>query len=179
MKPWKDKRVFSLAMIAVFIIFIFIWGTISLGHGKEETQQPAQSKPRATASGAEVDLQALTNQLLNDVQYETTLELIDSSLASGIVDLQKDSTMELYMGEGTCADELLVVRSANEDAAAKDQTAVEEHLKDMKQSFKDYIPEQADKIEQAVIVRCGCYVVACVTSDTEHAQDMIVEAFQQ
>ncbi len=180
MKLWEDKRAASLAVIAVFILFIFIWGTVSMGRGtKTGKQQTAQEKPQATASGAQVDIQELTNQLLNDVEYETTLELMDSSLADGMVNIEKDSKMELYMGEGTCADELLVVKAGSEESAEKNQTAVEEHLKDMKQSFEDYIPEQADKIGRAVIIRCGVYVVACVTADRERAQDLIVEAFQQ
>ncbi|MDO4167721.1 MAG: DUF4358 domain-containing protein [Eubacteriales bacterium] len=182
MKLWEDKRAVSLAVIAVFILFIFIWGTVSTGRGttgSTKSKQTAQEEPQATASGAEVDIQELTNQLLNDVKYETTLELMDSSLADGMVNIEKGSTMELYMGEGTCADELVVVRATDEESAKKNQTAVEKHLKDMKQSFEDYIPEQADKIGRAVIVRCGVYVVACVTSDGKHAQDMIVEAFQQ
>ena len=93
--------------------------------------------------------------------------------------MSKNAEMELYMGEGTYADELLVIRSGSAEDAKKDQTAVETHLKEMKQSFEDYIPEQADKITQAVIIRCGCYVIACVTLDAKQAQEMIVEAFQQ
>ncbi len=180
MKRWNDKRWLGLSMMAVFILFIFVWGTVSVGRGASQKQQSAkQPEPMATASGAAVDIQKLTNQLLEKVKYETTLELIDSSLSRGMVDLVDDSVMELYMGEGTSADELLVIQSTSETNAKKDQAAVEKYLKEMKQSFEDYIPEQADKVGQAVIVRCGCYVLACVSSDAERAQEMIVEAFQQ
>lgn len=180
MKLWNDKRLTCLSLTAVFILFIFIWGTVLLGRGVHmDAAQSVPSEPKPTASGAEVDIQALTNQLLNKVKYETTLELMDSSLAGDMVDIADSSVMELYIGEGTSADELLIIRSATEADAKKDQSAVEQHLKEMKKSFADYIPEQADKVGRAVIVRCGCYVLACVSSDAEHAQDMIVEAFQQ
>ena len=96
-----------------------------------------------------------------------------------MVDIADNSVMELYIGEGTSADELLVIQSMSEADAKQDQSAVEDHLKEMKKSFENYLPEQADKVGQAVIVRCGCYVLACVSSDAKHAQDMIVEAFQQ
>lgn len=181
MKRWNDdKRWLGLSCMTVFILFIYVWGTVSVGRGARQNEQSAKPpEPMATASGAAVDIQKLTNQLLEEVKYETTLELIDSSLSRGMVDLAEDSVMELYMGEGTSADELLVIQSSSEANAKKDQAAVEKYLKEMKQSFEDYIPEQADKVGQAVIVRCGCYVLACVSSDAERAQEMIVEAFQQ
>lgn len=180
MERWNDKRWLGLSIMTVFILFIFVWGTVSVGRGASRQQQSAkQPEPMATASGTAVDIQKLTNRLLEKVKYETTLELIDSSLSRGMVDLEEDSVMELYMGEGTSADELLVIQSTSEANAKKDQAAVEKYLKEMKQSFEDYIPEQADKVGQAVIVRCGCYVLACVSSDAERAQEMIVEAFQQ
>ncbi len=179
---WKDDRRFpALIGIAVFIAFIFIWGTFSLMQLKPaaDDDRTGSTEPQVTASGARVDMQALTERLLHEVKYETELELIDSSLAGGMLDLSGNSSLAMYMGEGTSADELIVIRSASDADAQKDQTAVENYLKEMKQSFKDYIPEQADKISQAVIIRCGCYVIACVTSDAKHAQDIIVEAFQQ
>lgn len=177
----KDKRFPVLVGIAVFIVFIFIWGTVSLRQQKSaaRTNRSEAVEPQVTASGSDVDIQALTDALLNEIEYETKLKLIDESLASGMLNLSKNAEMELYMGEGTYADELLVIRSGSAEDAKKDQTAVETHLKEMKQSFEDYIPEQADKITQAVIIRCGCYVIACVTLDAEQAQEMIVEAFQQ
>lgn len=177
----KDKRFPALAGIAVFIAFIFIWGTISLSKQKPVTQANSNeaAMPQITASGSEVDIQALTDDLLNEIEYETKLKLIDESLANGMLNLSKNAEMELYMGEGTFSDELLVIQSGSAEDAKKDQTAVETHLKEMKQSFEDYIPEQADKITQAVIIRCGCYVIACVTLDAEQAQKIIVEAFQQ
>lgn len=103
---------------------------------------------------------------------------MDDSVVEGIVSLQKDSKAALYMGEGTYSDEVLVVTASSEEKAKKDQGAVEQHLKEMKHSFEDYIPKQADKIENAVIIRCGKYVVACVTDDYETAQNKIVDAFE-
>lgn len=182
MKLWNDKRWMGLSVFTVFLLFVFVWGTVSMGQGashSKNAQPEEQPEPKVTASGAAVDIGELTGRLLNEVEYETTLELMDSTLSSSMVDIADNSVMELYIGEGTSADELLVIQSMSEADAKQDQSAVEDHLKEMKKSFENYLPEQADKVGQAVIVRCGCYVLACVSSDAKHAQDMIVEAFQQ
>lgn len=182
MKPWNDKRWMGLSVFTVFLLFVFVWGTVSIGKGasrSQNAQSVKQPEPKVTASGTAVDIGELTGRLLNEVEYETTLELMDSAVASSMVDIADSSVMELYMGEGTSSDELLIIQSMSESNAKQDQSAVEKHLKEMKKSFENYLPEQADKVGQAVIVRCGCYVLACVSSDAKHAQAMIVEAFQQ
>lgn len=185
MEQLREKRVGILAAMAVFILCIFVWGTLNWQRAVPTSQgvtdrktETEPEKPQQTASGKVVDIAQLIDKLLQDVKYDTDLEILDDSVASGMVTLQKKSKIKLYMGEGTCSDELLVVTATNEAMATKDQKAVEQHLMEMKKSFEGYIPEQAAKIEDAVIIRCGCYVVACVTSDAEKAKEIIVGAFQ-
>ncbi len=175
--------------MAVFVVGIFVWGICNIQQTthaqtkqtakpdvKDDEKKDSAAKKETTA--ANIDIDALAQDLLNNVKYETTLSKIDDSVAQGMVACQQDSVMQLYMGDGTSSDELLVVTASGDEMAEKDQAAVEQHLKEMKQSFQDYIPEQAAKIEQAVIVRCGKYVVACVTSDADNAKEKIVKAFQ-
>ena len=77
------------------------------------------------------------------------------------------------MGNGTYADSLIVMTAANESDAETDQKNVESYLEEMKKQFNDYIPEEVKKIENAVKVRCGCYVIVCITSDTDTAKKTI------
>ena len=124
MKPWNDKRWMGLSVFTVFLLFIFVWGTVSIGQGASRdigAQSEEQPEPKVTASGTTVDIGELTERLLNEVEYETTLELMDSALSSDMVDIADNSVMELYMGEGTSADELLVIRSVSEADAKQDQ----------------------------------------------------------
>ena len=159
-----------LTAMAIFIAAVFIWGIVQWQ--ATGVKEPAVQKALATqkkvnnVSDKKVNIEALTKILLQDIKYETKLNLMDDSVVEGIVSLQKDSK------------EVLVVTASSEEKAKKDQGAVEQHLKEMKHSFEDYIPKQADKIENAVIIRCGKYVVACVTDDYETAQNKIVDAFE-
>lgn len=183
MRQLREKRIGILAVMAAFILCVFVWGTLNWRRSVPTARvtsdnRAEEAKPQQTASGKVVDIAELTDRLLQEVNYDTKLEMLDNSVASGMVTVQKKSKINLYMGEGTCSDELLVVTSSSEGTAKKDQKAIEQHLMEMKKSFEGYIPEQAAKIEDAVIVRCGCYVVACVTSDAERAKEIVVSAFQ-
>ena len=48
----------------------------------------------------------------------------------------------------------------------------------MRKSFESYIPEQAKKISDALIIRSGCYIAVCVTTDTDTAKEIILAAFK-
>ena len=182
MNQKTNNRMQMLTAMAIFIAAVFIWGIVQWQ--ATGVKEPAVQKALATqkkvnnVSDKKVNIEALTKILLQDIKYETKLNLMDDSVVEGIVSLQKDSKAALYMGEGTYSDEVLVVTASSEEKAKKDQGAVEQHLKEMKHSFEDYIPKQADKIENAVIIRCGKYFIACVTDDYETAQNKIVDAFE-
>lgn len=177
----KDNRRFlATAVMAVFVILVSGWGGLMQVSQLEGESSPRESAvPQATASGNTVDIEALTKHLLEETEFDTKLERLEDSVAEGMVETEKGSKLELYMGSGTSSDELVVITAPDETAAENNQKAVETHFKEMKKSFEDYIPEQAKKIENAVIIRCGCYVVACVTKDADTAREMIVGAFQK
>ncbi|MCH5268376.1 MAG: DUF4358 domain-containing protein [Lachnospiraceae bacterium] len=190
MKQFQFKRVGILAGMAAFILCVFIWGALNWQRtsrtviqipdyqGSDYQNAQREEEPQQTASGKAVDIDQLTEDLLNDIEYDTELEEMEESVATGMLELQKKSEITLYMGDGTCSDQILIVTSDSEQAAEKDQKAVEQYLMEMKKSFEDYIPEQAAKIEDAVIIRCGCYVTACVTEQAEDAKEIIVKAFK-
>ncbi len=84
----------------------------------------------------------------------------------------------LYMGEGTYADELLILQSVDSKQAKAEVERVQQHLNDMQQSFADYLPKEAKKINHAIILQKNKYVVACVTSDYEKAKKVLSDQFK-
>lgn len=163
-----------LLLFSIFIFCIYVWGSISMrqiqkAQVKQKVDQPKQEKV--------MTIEEVQEALLADVKYDTKLTELDESVAKGMVSLQEKSKISLFVGEGTCADELIIIVAENQEDAKKDQEAVETHLAQMRSSFQDYIPEQAAKVDQAMIVRYDNYVIACVSSDVLTAKNIIVEAF--
>ena len=86
----------------------------------------------------------------------------------------KDKIMEYRGTEGIKkVDELIIMTAKNENDAKRNQESVKTHLLETKKAFQDYLPEEAKKIEKAVSIRCGCYVIVCVTADYETAEKTI------
>ena len=124
-----------------------------------------------------LDGEAIVNNILNTVSFDSSLEKLDAAVSEGMISIQKSSALDMYMGEGTHADQIIVLKSGDRESIKKDREAVENYLKDTKDSFKDYIPEEAEKTAETVIYEKGLYIIACVTSDTEHVDAVINDLF--
>lgn len=129
--------------------------------------------------GKTIDTEKLIQKLLDNVVFDAELNRLDDSVAEGMLDTAEGTSLQFYAGNGIYADELIVMTAKNETDAKKNQENVKAHLSETKKAFQDYIPKEAEKIEHAVSVRCGCYVIVCVTSDYEKAEKTINAIIQE
>ena len=82
------------------------------------------------------------------------------------------------MSSGSTAEEVAVFTAPDEATASTMKNNVQEFLNDQKTSFEDYIPEEAQRIDDAVLVVKGNYVILCVSGDSDKAQEIIDNAFK-
>ncbi len=122
-----------------------------------------------SANDFTLDTPAAGNTLLEQVSFADPLEKASELTATLMYDLPEGAMIDLYIGNGSYADELAIItcQSADDAAAAKQAALV--HLQDVAMSFEDYIPEEADKVEDAIISVKGRYVIVCVTADDSAA----------
>lgn len=129
-------------------------------------------------SAKTIDANALATSLTNDIAYTESLEQVSEDAISNYVELEEGVEAVMYMSSGSTAEEVAVFTAKDEDAAKTMQSNVETFLADQKGSFKDYIPEEAARIDEAVVEQNGNYVVLCVSGDSDKAKEIIEEAFK-
>lgn len=179
------SRFFTTFLMALFVIVVSIWALVqSVSYIREggnlinSGQSFAGSSGKDAAGSNQVDMENLGGNILSRVTFETELQQLDDSVARGLVEVADDSKLQLYMGSGNYSDEVILVTASSEKKAKDDQEIVEQYLKDMRKSFEAYIPEQAKKISDALIMRSGCYLAVCVTDDIDNAKEVILAAFE-
>lgn len=181
-KPEKQAsyRFYACILMAVFVIFVMGWGicqlvrAINTGEEQKILVQPGEQVVDNSANaGKTIDVDKLVDTVLDSVDFEAELNLLDDSVASGMIETAEGTDLRVYMGNGTYADELVVMTALSEKDAQQNQKNAEAHLAEMQKQFNDYLPREAKKIDNAIQVRCGCYVVICVTNDTETASKKI------
>lgn len=180
-------RFYVCAAMALFVVIATGWGICQLVraiHVGEEQQklvaQPGeQVEDNSANEGKTIDVDKLIARILDRVTFEAELISLEESVASGMIDVAEGTDLRIYMGNGTYSDEVVVMTALSEADAKQNQKSVENHLLEMQRQFKDYIPKEAKKIDSAVKVRCGCYVVVCITNDSDTAKKTIDAFFKK
>lgn len=180
----RDYRLIPTALMGIFVVIVMCWGVYSMVQDIEKGQSgyqtlEAQIKKNESSAGETLEVDKLVENLLEKVTFETELKRLDDSVAEGMVTSESGTKLQIYMGNGSFADEIVIMTSKNENAAKRNQENVKAHLDEMGKMFQDYIPKEAKKIDNAVMVRCGCYVIVCVTNDTDTAAVVINDIIEQ
>lgn len=179
-------RFYACAAMALFVAIASGWGicqlvrAINVGEEQQEmmAQPGEQVEDNSANEGKTIDVDKLIERILDRVTFEAELNPLEESVASGMIDVAEGTDLQVYMGNGTYSDELVVMTASSESDAKQNQKSVENHLLEMKRQFEDYIPKEAKKIDSAVKVRCGCYVVVCITRDSDTAKKTIDAFFK-
>jgi len=183
----RGNHPFFIAVMGIFVIFSIIWGTYQSIQNIDTTgraegtqaQQAKKTENNTEKEGASIDTDTLAKKLLDEINFDTKLKKLDESVAKGIVTSTEGTTLQIYMGNGTFADELLVMTARSEKDAKKNIEYAADHLKETQAAFEDYLPKEAEKINKAVTAQSGCYVVVCVTSDYETAEKAIASFMEK
>lgn len=186
MEQKEKKQLLVLFGMSAVIFAISLWAFVQGIHAQnaegvvqEDLSGSKAAGEQENASGGEIDTEALVNEVLKSVKFDTKLSKMEDGVAkSMVVPTSKDTEIELYMGEGTCADELLLVTVADEKQLSGEIEVVRAHLISMQQSFQDYLPKEAKKIDDAIILQAGKYIVACVSSQKDEAKKIIEKHLQ-
>ena len=164
----EKKPLYILLACGVLALAVSVWafrmemgsGTVvsadiedrSFTSGQDDGDQPKQTD-------STLDTKAFASTVIKKVAFDTKLEKMDDSVAQSMIT--------------TASEDIVTV----EDESQMDQEIenVQKHLTDMQQSFQDYLPKEAKKIDDAVILQSGKYIVACVSGDKDTAGSVIRE----
>lgn len=120
----------------------------------------------------DINIDNLAADLVADVSFTDDLALIDDSMISNLYNVQYEDAV-LYMGSGATAEEVAIFACADEAAAKTALDGAKSHIQSQIDSFEDYIPEEVKRLEEALVLQEGKYVITVVTEDKETAQGVI------
>jgi len=119
----------------------------------------------------------LAETLLDGISFGDTLTEAPFDTGCTLYRLEAEGLSGVfYMGTGASAEELTILQAEDETRAEEVETAAKEHLDYQKDSYRDYIPAEMEKLDRAVVLRQGKMVIYCVSADKK-AADQISAAF--
>lgn len=117
-----------------------------------------------------VDINALAEELLSKATFGEELTKVDSSVALGLYAAPEGSEAVAYVGTGATAEELAVFNCGSAEAADTLVDSLEQRNQTRIEQYSSYNPAEVPKLENAVILSGGQYVVLCVATDASGAR---------
>ncbi len=117
--------------------------------------------------------QAALDAVLSQVKFDTELSEVGSNAVLYFPDLPEGTQIQLYTGSGYFADEAVLLTLPNESDSGKAMKVVENHLKELRNQFMNYVPEEVGKIDAAVTVQNGNQILLVITNDTAKVNELL------
>lgn len=122
-----------------------------------------------------IDVKAVANSLFHDIEYEDQLSEVSYDIVYDMEDIKVTDSV-VYVSSGATAEEIAAINCETKDDAAKVQKALEERVEEQKESFRDYVPKELDKLDKPVIMKVGNTVVLSISNDDAKAKEIIENA---
>ncbi len=124
---------------------------------------------------ADFDVDALGNELNEQITYADTLMPLDLDTAGMFLNFSEINVTKaaIYEGSGGTAEEIVVLECATEDDAKKAEEVLKTRVSEQIESFTDYVPGELTKLNAAVIKVNGKYAVLSVSDTPDEAGKII------
>lgn len=118
-----------------------------------------------------ISVDALPADLLENASFTDSLNLLDAPVVPLLygVDPADYVNCTVYCGTGATAEEIAVFEAVDEAAAGRILAAAQARVAAQIETYKDYGPEDARMLEDAIVTQSGVYVVVVVCGDGESA----------
>lgn len=114
-----------------------------------------------------VDLNELATTLLNDVEFEDTLTKLNDKMINKVYEIDNYKTCTAYVGSGATAEEIALFEFETQEDANEGYEQMQKRVEKQKKDYANYIPKEVKRLDDAVVIKYGNYVIFCVAEGNE------------
>ncbi len=120
----------------------------------------------------ELNIDEFGEQLYAAGTFGEQLYSLDEAVAQGLYGVDADTRCWVRAGSGATAEELAVFEAKDAAAAASLAEKLQARNSERLADYADYLPAEVPKLENAVIISGGRYVVLCVATDASAVKEL-------
>ena len=164
--------------IALSLLLVLVFAAFAFACNKEKDPSSESSKPVAK----DLDVDDLAKKIAENCSFEdeylALVENRDFSLQSrnidaSLVEGEEGAKKAAIYASSSTPEMVVCIKAVDEAAAAKVMEQVQNLIDDYAHNYTTYGPEQVEKLESAVKVTNGQYVVVAVTAENTTATSFI------
>lgn len=124
-----------------------------------------------------MNAEEVSGRLLKEITYQDELNAMDLDTAGMILNLADldIKNAAIYETSGWTAEEIVVLECASPAEADKAKTVLQTRVEEQKTNYTDYVPEELDKLNKAVIAESGNFAVLSVSNEPDKAKEILAE----
>ena len=122
-----------------------------------------------------VDLDALAAELLDSGVFTDIMSQPADGVAARLYGFEDADVTKciMYTGTGATAEEIFLAEAVDGSAASALEASCGQRVENQKLAFANYAPGEVSKLDDAVIVTSGNYVILVVSSDAAAARSVV------
>lgn len=131
-------------------------------------------------SAVSLDVSGCADALQKELTWQDTLTKVEDRVWQALYSLTPEDVKQadVRMGTAATAEEIAVFEAADEAAAARIRTALEQRVADQTEAFTDYHPEELKKLGSPLLEVRDSYIVFCLTDDLSSAREVMEQQFK-
>ncbi len=128
-------------------------------------------------SKKEMSVDEVSGRLLKEITYQDELSNMGLDTAAMFLNLSDIDIKNaaIYETSGWTAEEIVVIECGSKEDADKAKAALEARVAEQKVNYEDYVPEELEKLQAAVIVESGNFAVLSVSDEPDQAKAILAE----
>ena len=145
---------------------------------ESETTVEETTAETTAAEVSSAEPEAVVNEILSSVEMSTMAKVEDDRIGNYLeVDMSTIESYSMYIcGSGGFADEVAVFLMKSEDATQAVVDSAKARVESRSIDFKDYNPDEYDKLQNALIKTKDRYVLFVVSGDNDTAEGIFDKA---
>lgn len=158
------------------IALLSLAGLLLLGGCGSSSDEPNKSEPDSMEVSLSININDFAGMLVNDINYVGELKEVDYEYITSYFSIDSSTDAIMYANDQTC-EEIAVFEAKDAVEANNVAKNIDAFLSDQRATFAAYSPEDANRIDNAVIKTSDAYVVLCVCDDPDLAASLIDDVF--
>ena len=117
--------------------------------------------------GITIDINELSKDIIENIEFEDELNKTDNETASKLYDINNFTSQSVYMSSGATSEEIAIFEFEDKEACKVALEKANKRIEEQNQNFKDYMPKEMKKLENAMIKNKNQYLIVCITNHPE------------
>lgn len=114
-----------------------------------------------------IDIEKLSEDIMQNIKFKDEMNEANIETVKGLYDIDNAIQQKVYISSGATAEEVAIFEFSNSNEANTALEKAKQRIEKQTENFRNYVPEEVEKLENAIIIKKDKYLIICVTEDEE------------